>query len=441
MSQNKISRRTILKSALFTLQLPLMESLLGPRAFANPFPRLLVVNFPNGCGTLWAPSGSGSNYSFGDSSVDNVLAPYKNDILAFKDLRRKGGGGPAHVSASVGFLTASSITGGASTPRVGSVSMDQFASAALQGNSTYRSVNLGPAPYPGGDPVDTGYSTAYNTTISWATTTQPAPHYTSPSKAFSDILANATTGPGTGPDPRLVRQNSILDYLDDQIQQVQRTVSTADKIKLDQYLTSVRDLEKQNLAQMNNSGGGGNCSSTMPPNQGQFNHDRHTNQMLDMIPMMFACDQTRTIVYQIDYEFGNKDFTFLIPERNQALHHNMTHNQNVDPFINRIGLWHFQKFARLLNSLKSTPDPMGGTLLDNTIVLFGCGMNARNGGHSNNNIPFCLAGGGAGTLSPGRLVDAGGQTHDTVLRSLLQKFGHNLNATPFSGGTTTFGGI
>jgi hypothetical protein len=239
-------------------------------------------------------------------------------------------------------------------------------------------------------------------------------------RAVFDRLFGPALQDETAAVERRRRRRSILDYVRGEAQQLQGKINPADRRKLDQYLTAIREVE-QRLEQPR--GDGNACGLDGAPEADPADFPAHTRQMLDLLVLALQCDMTRVITYMMDFGFGNKDFAFLVGGYRQ-LHHNITHSGPESGALEKhqqITAWYCDQFAYLVQQMAAI-DEGNGTLLDNSMVLFGSGIgNGR--GHNHQNLPLIVAGRGAGTLEPGGRLDGGNQSHAQLLLAMIHKMG------------------
>jgi len=168
----RVSRRTVLRAAGVAVGLPLLASL-SPRSVRADAPpntkRFVALFFPNGSTMRqdWQLGGSGTSYTMGTAHAS--LAPFKSKISMFDNLDGIYGGAPDHSRGTAEFLTGAPISD-QTTPQV-DVSIDQVIATELDPQTPIRTLHLGPNPYPGGPPSDTGWPSGYNTYISWTSPT------------------------------------------------------------------------------------------------------------------------------------------------------------------------------------------------------------------------------------------------------------------------------
>jgi hypothetical protein len=425
------SRRSFLRAAGVAVALPALASLAPRRVQAGPVTptkRFVALFFPNGSTMRqdWQLGGSGTSYTMGTAHA--LLQPFQSRLSMFANLDGSFGGAPDHSRGTAEFLTGSAISD-QTTPQV-DVSIDQVIAASLEPDTPVRSLHLGPTPYPAGPPSDTGWPSGYNTFISWSSPTAPNAPLESAQVAFDQLFVPTGTDPALAAKRLRLRQ-SILDHTIDQIDAIAPRLGKDDGHKLDEYLTAVRDVESH--LQLGTDG----CGTGTPPAQGLSFPD-HTRAMLDIIVLALRCDATRIVTYSMDYGFGNKDFSFL--GLGTFKHHNLSHSgtaQNVIDSHKAIVRWYMDQFAYFLGELQGV-DENGSTLLDNSIVYMGSDV-GDGWAHAHSNLTNMLAGGGAGALNPGRLIDAAGASYDSVLLALA----HAMDAPvpSFSGESVPFSGL
>jgi hypothetical protein len=428
------SRRFFLRAAGVAVGLPMLASLLPRGAKAGgdpPIKRFVALFFPNGSTMRqdWQLSGSGTAYTMGTAHAS--LLPFQAKLSMFQNLDGMYSGAPSHSRGTAEFLTGAPISN-MTTPQV-DISIDQAIADALDPPTAIRSLHLGPTPYSGGPPSDTGWPSGYNTYISWSSPTQPNAPLESAQVAFDRVYVPSGTDPALA-EKRLRLQQSVLDHTMDQIAAIGPRLGQDDKAKLDEYLTSLREVES---GLQNDPVPTGCGDAAVPPADG-LTFPEHTQAMLEVIALALQCDATRIVTYSMDYGFGNKDFDFL--GLGSFRHHNLSHSgtaQNVVDSHEAIVRWYMDRIADFLGMLDAV-DEGGATLLDNAVVYIGSDV-GDGWSHSHADLPNMLAGGGAGALEPGRLIDASGASYDSVLLALA----HAMDAAlpSFSGATTPFAGL
>lgn len=432
--RSPISRRFFLRAAGVAVALPALPSLWprGARAdVAADTKRFVALYWPNGT-TLrqdWQLSGSEFSYTMGSAHAS--LEPLKSRLSMFTGLDTNSGGTPAHSRGTAAFLTGATISD-PNTARV-DISIDQAIADAIAPPTAIRSWHLGPSPYSGGNPSDTGWSSGYNTFLSWQGPDAPNAALESARTAFDQIYV-APGADATEAEKRAALQQSVLDHTLEQLATIEPRLGSDDRQRLDRYLTAVRQVEQGLQAPTPADGCG---DATERPDDGQSFAD-HTRSMLDVLVLALACDATRIATYSMDYGFGNKSFAFL-GEGNYR-HHNIGHSGNGPELITAhraIVRWYQEQIAYFLGQLDAVEED-GGSMLDKSVVYVGSDV-ADAWSHAKNDLPMMVAGGGGGSLSPGRLIDASGVSYASVLLALA----HAMDAPlpDFAGASTPFGGL
>ncbi|MEO0415915.1 MAG: DUF1552 domain-containing protein, partial [Verrucomicrobiota bacterium] len=259
--------------------------------------------------------------------------------------------------------------------------------------------------------------------ISFGGKGEPLPRESDPQLIFDRLFRNPKSDP-----KKRAQLGSLLDRVSDDAKALQRKTSRSDDQTLDEYFTVLRETEKklETLDKISDQQEAVDFSAIKrPPVAG--NLDEQVNTMLDLIAMAMWTDQTRCISYMLGNSNSRMIFDFLgVKEQHHYLSHFFRNfsRENLDGLL-KISLWHMEKFDYLLNRMKSYQD-QNGSLLDNSIVLFGSGM-----GHSDNHtaqrIPIVLAGKGGGKLKTGRYLRYSKNCDLSRLHlSLMQQFGIDI---------------
>ncbi len=340
--------------------------------------------------------------------VSSALEPFRNDVMILGGLTQNGGralgDGPGdHGRAGASYLTCvhPKKTNGRDL-QVG-VSVDQIAAQRLQGKTRFASLELGCEEGVQGGSCDNGYSCAYSNSISWRTPASPNPAEIRPRAVFERLFGAGDTDPDPARRARQQRyQNSILDVVMGDAHRLSSTLGGADKRKLDEYLSSIRDVEARiQNAERNRTPVA--APSIVPPEPSiPIDFAEHARIMMDLMTLAFRTDSTRVVTLLLALEQSPRAYPEIgIPEA----HHGLTHHQGDKEKIAKvteINCFHIKQFAYLLQKLKSTPDGEG-TLLDHVMITYGSGLSDGNA-HDHANLPLALAGRGCGTLRPGRHV-------------------------------------
>jgi hypothetical protein len=423
---NPMDRRALLRGGSVALGLPLLEAMLPARALAQSVlapKRLIYLYVPNGVNMEeWFPH----RPSEGTTAVANEalslgssllpLFPHRQHISLLSgltlDKARPNGDGPGdHARASAAFLTCVQPLKAEGAVQLG-ISADQAAAAHLRGSTPFPSLTVGgEAPRSSGQ-CDSGYACAYSSHLSWRSATQPAAKETDPVRLFDRLFrggANLTTI--TERREHAHRRRSLLDYVREDASKLHGLLGSTDRQTLERYLTAVRDLEIQ-LAALEKEDLNEVADEMRPNNATNKRFDR-LRIFNDLITLALATDRTRVVTFLTANEGSNRAYSELGIHEG---HHSLSHH-GKDPAkmksIARIDRANAKVLAHLLESLASHQEA-GGSLLDNSAVVYGSGIASGNA-HKHHNLPILLCGRMGGALRPGRHIQS---SPDTPLANL-----------------------
>lgn len=422
-----MGRRLFLGGAGAALGLPMFESLLGSQAKAEASQprRILAYYVPDGIHMpAWRPSVQGTNYD-----LPAILAPLSNVkskvnvISGLANFPARPDGPGDHASGTGAFLTVAHPFKTAGADIQNGISMDQVAAEHLKDLARIPSMQLGIDGGNGVGDCDSGYSCAYARNISWTSATQPLPKVTSPGVVFDQLFQGFD--PQTTAEEkarRLAYRKSILDYVRDDTQKLQVRLGTADRIKLDQYLTAVNELESQ----IDKLASGPSCDPIDKPSD-PADIVAHADIMNQLMVLAFQCDATRVITFMLANAGSNRSYDFL---GISGGHHEISHHQDLQDNFDKlvvIDTWEVQMFANLLEQLDAVTDIDGNTLLDNSLAFFSSEISDGNA-HNHDDMPILLAGRGGGDIVSGRhVVFPGDPSVAKLFITMLQNVGAPVN--------------
>jgi hypothetical protein len=429
LTRKHLSRRTFLRGAGAVVGLPFLDAMvpaLGWAQNAQPQPpvRLGFVYVPNGMVMpSWTPGKQGTDFSF--TPILKPLEPYRDHTLVLSRLmdynaNALGDGGGDHARAAASFLTGAHPRETGSDIRAG-VSADQVAAAAIGGQTRFASLELGLEDHRIVGLCDGSYSCAYTSCISWKTPTTPLPPVPNPKHVFERLFgaSDAKADPAAAERKNRYRQ-SILDGATEETRRLKSDLGAADQRKLDEYLTSVREVERSiQLAQRN---GPARRPAGDPPSGIPADATEHARLMYELLALAFQSDQTRVATMMVGRESSIRSYDHLgLPES----HHQLSHHKN-DPAtlakLVKIQTYHMELFAKFVARLKATPDG-DATLLDRCMILYGAGI-ADSNRHTHDKLPVLVVGKGNGRLKSGRHIDYGKDTPvSNLLLALLDRVG------------------
>lgn len=398
-----LSRRTFLQGAGTLVALPLLEAMIPSTARAQrPIPRRFIGYFVP-CGihmAAFTPMAEGAEFAL--TPILEPLAAHRSNVMVLSGLANLPGrpdGAGDHAGGTGSFLTGRHCFKTESENIKNGVSVDQVMARSAMGQATrLSSLVIGTE---GGSSVggcDSGYSCAYSRNISWAGEATPVGKEVNPRSVFDRLFAGSDpTANAVQLEKRRLYKKSILDFVSEDATRLQSKLAQTDRAKLDEYLTGVRELERQltqaPVAQL--------CDVPAAPMH-PMNVELAVRHMTDLMVLALQCDQTRVVSFMLGNGGSNRPFPFLnIGEGHHELSHHQDNAENHRK-LQVINTWEVGELARLLDRLKAVPEG-DGTLLDSTLVFWSSEIEDGNA-HRHTNLPIVLAGGARIGLRPGRHV-------------------------------------
>ena len=396
------SRRRFLRGAGVALTLPWLESLpvFGQSSSpVGPPVRFAHVFFSNGVEPAhWWAKGEGAALEFGAAAAP--LAPIREDIVFVRGLYHQLGldSTSPHLGR-MNLLSGATVSLDPKEIRVGT-SFDQVLAQRIGARTAVPALALGIEPNE--LRLEDGLSMIYGSAISWVTPTKPSPKEIYPARVFDQLV-------GDSGGRQLDR--SILDAVLEDSRALRTRITARDRRKLDEYLESIRDIEKRidfaakeerlegwrpTLRQPNLPRPGEQAPQLVP---------EHIRLMLDLIVLAFQMDRTRIVTLMLNNDLSQMNFRFLEGVRG-ALHLDLTHNGKVpatEAMYLRTNQYHVEQFSYLVQRLKAI-DEGGSTLLDNSVLMLASSL-FDGDAHSAEQLPIVLAGRAGGALRTGRILD------------------------------------
>ncbi|MBC8355208.1 MAG: DUF1552 domain-containing protein [Planctomycetes bacterium] len=436
-----LSRRHVLRGIGACLSLPLLEAML-PRALARPStyeplesslgvqPRMICCYVPNGVNIMeWVPESTGKDYKLSKSL--ETLKELRDDFTVVSGIGHPASKG-GHSGADT-WLTGADLQVVPGSDYTNTVSADQIV-AELHGKQTrFPSLQLS-------DSSGTG-SAGHSHTLSFDRSGTPVPAEDSPRRLFERLFVPESAGDRAATLRRYAEKKSILDSVLKEAKSLNRRLGKKDQEKFDQYLSSVRATEQRvqrleswiDIPKPEIDSKGLQLES-QPHNA----HDRPMwiDVMMDLSYLAFVTDTTRVITYEWSREAGGYG-------GGGENHHELSHHGGDAGMLQKLGIidrFHLGHLARFMQFLKSTQDGEGN-MLDQTMILFGSGMNSGKGGeHSPKNLPLLMAGGHRLGLQHGQHLAFDVDDHPpmaNLLLTMVQKMG--VETDSFRDATGTLG--
>ena len=402
-----LPRRTFLRGLGTVVALPFLDSMVPALAQAqrrrtSPV-RMAFVYVPNGIDMRhWNLPYEGALADLPQTLAP--LAPMKQDILLLGNLTHNTGrallDGPGdHGRCCGSYLTGVQVKKTVSDIKA-SVSCDQLVANQIGSQTRFPSLEVGLEDARQAGDCDSGYSCAYTNNLAWRNEAQPLPPVLDPRALFERLFGD---GAELGPEARARRQierRSLLDFVADDTRRLQGSLGPTDRRKLDEYLTSIRQIEEQ-LAKADRENRQVDPGMEKPYGV-PSDFAEHFKLMTDMITVAFRADLTRVVSFLVTREGTSRAYREIgIADG----HHPLTHHRNVVEQMDKvaqINRYHVEQFAKWIATLKAAEEG-DRSVLDNSMIVYGAGL-ADGNSHTHHDLPTLIAGSGGGFIKSGRRV-------------------------------------
>jgi hypothetical protein len=402
-TKNALPRRTFLRGMGAAVALPLLDAMVPPltalaRTPAAPVRRLGFVYMPMGCDLpRWLPPGEGAGVAL--SPTLQSLAPVAKRLTVISHLELKNAYPGTHATSNAAFLSAARAKWTESTDYYLGTTVDQVAAQQIGRETILPSLELSMDLLQTVGQCDNGYACVYQNNLSWSSPTTPLPAEAHPRLVFERLFGEG----GSAAERRaaLGRRASLLDGVREEIARLQGGLGPEDRARVEQYLQTVREVERRiQMAEAQTVEAG--LPDLDRPAGVPAAYADHVRLMFDLQVLAMQGDVTRIMTFQLARETSNRTY----PEIGVSdPHHPLTHHGNDPEKIARmakINAFHVSLFAYYLEQLQATPEG-DGTLLDHALILYGSGMGDPNV-HDHVNLPILVAGPGAGSPAGARHI-------------------------------------
>ena len=445
-----LHRRTLLRGTGVSMALPWMNAMAGSadakeqsadgsRRLDRPPVRAAFLFKPNGVWPKhWTPERIEGSDQFELSPMLKPLSDVKDEFVLLENLYHPGlNDRNGHWPKVPAFLSGGHVlrTSGRDLD-TGGTSADQFLAARIGHHTPLPSLELGvDSPYTGVDNVGGGFTRVYGSHIAWRDPNTPVPKEIIPQLAFDRLFRGEQTGPAiSGLDPKHRKvveslrrdETSVLDLVREDAKDLNRKLGYQDSTKLDEYLESVRSLERR-------------IESTLRPQKRWVNEEKldvsrpvagipdqhidHVRMMMDIMVLAFWTDTTRISTFMMGNAQTGRNFSFI--DGVKSSYHGISHHRNEPDRIaefEKIGTWHVAQLAYLIDRMRGLSEG-DSTLLDNSMVFFGTTIRDGNK-HDVEDLPLILAGRGGGTIRTGRRLTSPKKTKlCNLYRAMMQRMG------------------
>jgi hypothetical protein len=425
-TRKHLPRRSFLKGMGAVIALPMFDAMtpaFASAAQARPL-RLGFTYVPNGITMAdWTPKAAGAAFDF--SRVMKPLEPFRKDMLVLSGLGHRNGqalgDGPGdHARAAASYLTGVHPRKTAGADIQNGISVDQIAAQAVGSQSRFASLELGCDDSRTIGNCDSGYSCAYTNSLAWRGAATPMPPETNPRLVFERLFGDIDTS--LSPEVRarrLMYRRSILDLVNERTTKLAAGLGPNDRRKLDEYLTSIRDIE-QRIEKAEKDMTGLTPSIDKPTGVPVLYAD-YVNLMFDLQLIAFQTESTRIVTMMMGREGSMRTYPEIdVPDP----HHPLTHHRGNPEWIERVtkvNTLHMELFAGFIAKLKATPDG-DGSLLDHSIIVYGSGLSDGNR-HTHEDLPVALLGGGGDFRLGSHIVYPKGTPMTNLYLTLLDRMG------------------
>lgn len=405
-TRKHLPRRTVLRGVGAALALPWLDSMVPAltalsQSTAAPARRLGVFYVPNGMSMgYWSPTTEGAMAEL--PPILRALEAHRDQVLMLggldlgaADKVRAG----AHSPSSGTYLNCVPFRAITDTNVVAGTTMDQLAATQFRTETQIASLELG-LENAGMLGACDGASCSLTNTIAWSSPTTALPIDNDPRSVFERLFGlSGSTDPAARRASR-ERSRSILDMLTDQLDRLTTRLGPRDEAKLDEYLTSVRDVERR--IQMAEAQSGRELPVVDQPAGIPSDYGEHARLMMDLLVLAYQTDLTRVSTFMLGHEVSSRAYPEIgVPDS----HHPLSHHANEPAKLERlhkVNAYHVQQFAHLVGKLAAIPEG-DGTMLDHSLFLYGTGISESNA-HSYHDLPIAVVGGKQAGVTGGRYI-------------------------------------
>jgi len=428
LTRKALPRRTFLRGMGASVALPLLDAMVPSmtalaKTAAKPVRRLGFVYMPMGCDvSRWTPTGEGRVTAL--SPTLESLAPVADRLTFISNMELKNAYPGTHATSNASFLSAATAKWTESTDYYLGTTIDQVAAQRIGGQTLLPSLELSMDLLQTVGQCDNGYACVYQNNLSWSSPTTPLPAEAHPRIVFERLFGEG--GSAADRQAALARRASLLDAVREDMMRLQRALGPDDRQRVDQYLDTVREVERRIQKAETQTEDTGLPDLDRPVGVPAAYAD-HARLMFDLQVLAMQADVTRVITFQLARETSNRTYPEIgVPDP----HHPLTHHGN-DPQkiaqMAKINAFHVSLFGYYLEKLKATREG-DGSLLDNALILYGSGMGNPNV-HDHVNLPIIVAGAGAGSPTGARHIKYDRPTPLANLHlTLLERAGVSMDA-------------
>jgi len=403
-TKKALPRRTFLRGAGAALALPLLDAMVPAMTAlaatpANPIRRLGFIYVPMGAYIAqWTPPGPAG--PLGELSPTlRSLTPFVDQLTVLTNMELKNAYPGTHATSNAAFLSAATAKWTESSDYHLATTVDQIAAQHAGQETRLPSLELAMDLLTTVGQCDNGYACVYQNNLSWSSPTTPLPAEAHPRNVFERLFGEG--GSTADRQAELRKNSSLLDWVNEDIGRLQKKLGPGDRNKVDQYLNTVREVERR-IQKAEAETADSHLPDLDRPVGVPAAYADHAKLMFDLQVLALQADVTRVITFQLARETSTRTY----PEIGVSdPHHPLTHNKGNPEMlakVAKINAFHVELFSYFLGKLRDTKDG-SGSLLDHSVYLYGSGMGNPDV-HDHVNLPILVAGGAAGKVKGGRHI-------------------------------------
>ena len=402
-TKKALPRRTFLKGIGASFSLPLLDAMV-PAATASEkiaainTKRLGYIFMPMGCDqSRWTPQSETTLDKL--SPILQSLKDVRDETTVLTNMELRPAYPGSHATSNSSFLSAAQAKVTESSDYYLGTTADQVAAKQIGQQTQLPSLELAMDLLQTVGQCDNGYACVYQNNLSWSSPTTPLPAEAHPRLVFESLF-----GEGGTPEQRraaLQKRASLLDSVSEDMKRLQRGLGANDRARVTDFLDSIREVERRiQQAELDTT------EKPLPdldrPMGVPAAYADHARLMFDLQLLAFQGDITRVTTFQIARETSNRSYPEIgIPDPHHPLSHHGNDPKKIEK-LSKINAFHVSLFAEYLEKLKATPEG-NGSLLDNSLLLFGSGIGNPNV-HDHTNLPIIVAGGGSSGMKGNRHI-------------------------------------
>jgi hypothetical protein len=403
-TKKTLPRRKFLRGAGAALALPLLDAMVAPMTAlaataASPVRRLGFIYVPMGSNlSHWTPAGTGRITEL--SPTLGSLTPYLDQLTVISNLENRNGYSTGnHATANSSYLSCAKAKMTEGTDYELGTTVDQIAAQHIGKDSQLPSLEMATDLLTNTGNCDNGYACVYMTDLSWSSPTTPLPTEGHPRVIFDRLFGNG--GNASERRAELQKNSSILDWVMGDIASLQKDLGPGDRLKVSQYLDSVREVERR-IQRAEAHAAENPLPDLDRPLGVPAAYADHVKLLFDLQVLALQGDVTRVMTLQLARESSSRTYPEIgVPEAHHPISHHGNNPEKLEKLA-KINAYHVSLFGYLLGKLKATPDG-DGSLLDHSLYLYGSGMGDPDR-HDHAKLPILVAGGGAGSVKGGRHI-------------------------------------